>query len=164
MVAEVMSVTARRVRVSAGLMVQVVSMALLGPAPAVAMGILAMVPDALVNRVWRLGALNNMAIFGFIGLIGGVMFELLGGSFGLDRDDTAYALLIPPVSVRLRVESRTRRSDASGPRRPLPPARPARVRASDAPIRADERPDAYGHRPRLGCTTDLQRSRRCCSF
>jgi len=101
MVAEVLAVTARRVRVSAGLMVQVVCMALLGPAPAVAMSILATVPDTLVNRVWRVGALNNMAIFAFLGLFGGLMFELLGTSFGLDRHDTAYALLIPPVSVVL---------------------------------------------------------------
>lgn len=100
-VADVMAVAARHVRVSAGLMVQVVGMALLGPAPAVAMGIVAAVPDALINPVSRLGALNNMAIFGFLGLAGGLMFELLGSAFGLDRYDTAYALLVPPVAIVL---------------------------------------------------------------
>jgi signal transduction histidine kinase len=101
MVADVMSVSARHVRVSPGLMVQVVCMALLGPAPAVAMGILATIPDALVNRIWRLGVLNNMALFGFLGLVGGLVFEQLGAWFGLDRHDTAYAVLIPPVGVLL---------------------------------------------------------------
>jgi signal transduction histidine kinase len=100
-VADVMAVAARHVRVSAGLMVQVVGMALLGPAPAVAMGIVAAVPDALINRIWRLRALNNMAIFGFLGLAGGLMFELLGSAFGLDRHDTAYALLVPPIALLL---------------------------------------------------------------
>jgi signal transduction histidine kinase len=100
-VADVMAVAARHVRVSAGLMVQVVGMALLGPAPAVAMGIVAAIPDALINRIWRLGALNNMAIFGFLGLVGGLMFEVLGDAFGLDRRDTAYALLVPPVGLLL---------------------------------------------------------------
>ena len=101
MVADMMSVRARKIRMSAALMVQVVVMALLGPAPAAAMGIVAVIPDALVNRVWRLGALNNMVLFGFLGLVGGVMFDVLGESFGLDRSDTAYALLVPPVSVVL---------------------------------------------------------------
>ena len=100
-VADVMAVAVRHVRVSAGLMVQVVGMALLGPAPAVAMGMVAAVPDALINRIWRLGALNNMAIFGFLGLVGGLMFEFLGSAFGLDRHDTAYALLVPPVGLLL---------------------------------------------------------------
>jgi signal transduction histidine kinase len=101
MVADVMAVAARRVRVSAGLMVQVVAMALLGPAPAAAMGIVSLVPDTLVNRVWPLGALNNMAIFGFLGLLGGLLFEVLGASVGLDPRDTAYALLVLPISVLL---------------------------------------------------------------
>jgi signal transduction histidine kinase len=101
MVADVLAVTARRVRVSAGLMVQVVAMALLGPAPAAAMGILATIPDTLVNRVWPLAALNNMAIFGLLGLVGGVLFEVLGAAFGLDSQDTAYAVLVLPISVML---------------------------------------------------------------
>ena len=46
-VADVLAVTARRIRVSAGLMVQVVAMALLGPAPPAAIGIVAAIPTPL---------------------------------------------------------------------------------------------------------------------
>ena len=45
--ADVLPVTARRIRVSAGLMVQVVAMALLGPAPAVGIGVVAASPESL---------------------------------------------------------------------------------------------------------------------
>jgi two-component system, NarL family, sensor kinase len=98
-VADVLAVTARRIRVSAGLMVQVVAMALLGPAPAAAIGIVAAIPDAAINRVRPVSALNNMALFGFLGLVGGLMFDVAGAAVGLDRDDAAYALLVLPISV-----------------------------------------------------------------
>jgi two-component system, NarL family, sensor kinase len=97
MVADVMAVSARRVRISVGLTVQVVSMALLGPAPAAAIGVAAAIADGLVNPVRPMATLNNMAIFGFLGLAGGILFDVLGAWFGLDPRDTAYALLIPPV-------------------------------------------------------------------
>ena len=75
-VADVMAVAARHVRVSAGLMVQVVGMALLGPAPPSRCGDRRRDPGcAHQPRYRRLGALNNMAIFGFLGLVGGLMFE-----------------------------------------------------------------------------------------
>ena len=98
-VADILVVSARRIRVSAGLMVQVVAMALLGPAPAAAIGIVAAIPDAAINRVRPVSALNNMALFGFLGLVGGLMFDVAGAAIGLDRDDGAYALLVLPISV-----------------------------------------------------------------
>jgi signal transduction histidine kinase len=98
-VADVMAVAARRARLSAGLMVQVVAMALLGPAPAAAIGMVAAVPDAAINGVRPLSALNNMALFGFLGLVGGLMFEVVGAAVGLERGDSAYALLVLPISV-----------------------------------------------------------------
>jgi signal transduction histidine kinase len=100
-VADILAVTARRVRVSAGLMVQVVAMALLGPAPAAAIGIVAAIPDAAINRVRPVSALNNMALFGFLGLVGGLMFDVVGAAVGLEPDDAAYALLVLPISVLL---------------------------------------------------------------
>jgi signal transduction histidine kinase len=101
MIADVLSVTARRVRMSAGLMVQVVAMALLGPAPAAAIGVVATIADLLINRGKPLAALNNMAIFGFLGLLGGVLFDVLSASFGLGPRDTAYAVLTAPVYLLL---------------------------------------------------------------
>jgi signal transduction histidine kinase len=76
-------------------------MALLGPAPAAAIGIVAAIPDAAINRVRSVGALNNMAVFGFLGLVGGIAFDFVGGTVGLVPDDGAYALLVLPVSVAL---------------------------------------------------------------
>ena len=100
-VADILAVTVRRIRVSAGLMVQVVAMALLGPAPAAAIGIVAAVPDAAVNRVRPVSALINMALFGFLGLVGGLMFDVVGAAVGLGPADSAYALLVLPISVLL---------------------------------------------------------------
>jgi signal transduction histidine kinase len=100
-VADILAVTVRRIRVSAGLMVQVVAMALLGPAPAAAIGIVAAVPDAAVNRVRPVSALINMALFGFLGLVGGLMFDVIGAAVGLGPADSAYALLVLPISVLL---------------------------------------------------------------
>jgi signal transduction histidine kinase len=98
-VADVMSVRARRVRMSAGLMVQVVAMALLGPAPAAAIGMLAMLVDAAINRLRLVSALGNIAVFGLLGLVGGVLFEVGGAAFGVGPRDAAYALLVVPVNL-----------------------------------------------------------------
>jgi signal transduction histidine kinase len=100
-VADVLSVSARRVRISVGLTVQVASMALLGPAPAAAIGIIAALVDGLVNSVRPLAMLNNMAVFGFLGVAGGVLFDVLGAWFGLEPRDTGYALLVVPAYLVL---------------------------------------------------------------
>jgi signal transduction histidine kinase len=42
-----------------------------------------------------------MATFGFLGLVGGLLFNALGSLTGLEPSDTAYALLIPPGYVVL---------------------------------------------------------------
>ena len=99
--AELASSWARKLRMSAGLMVQTTMMALLGPAPAAAAGVVAMGIDARVNRVGAEGTLLNMVVFGLLGLVGGLLFELAGATLGLDRDDRSYALLVLPVYVLL---------------------------------------------------------------
>jgi signal transduction histidine kinase len=95
--AEAATIGARNVRVSSGLTVQVTIMALLGPAPAVAFAVVALLIEAVVNRVRWAAALANTAIFAWLGLVGGVLFGLLGDAFELDRDDTAYAVLVLPI-------------------------------------------------------------------
>jgi signal transduction histidine kinase len=95
--AEVATIGARRVRVSSGLAVGVPIMALLGPAPAVAIALAALAVESVINRVvWR-SALSNAVIFTWIGLVGATLFRLLGEATGLDRDDTGYAALVLPV-------------------------------------------------------------------
>jgi signal transduction histidine kinase len=95
--AEAATIGARKIRQSSGLTVLVTAMALLGPAPAVAIAIPAMLGETLVNRVRWPEALTNAAMFAWLGLIGGLLFELLGGAFDLDREDTAYAALAVPI-------------------------------------------------------------------
>lgn len=100
-VAETISTWARRLRISSGLMVQVTIMALLGPAPAVVIGMLAMAADGRVNRQRLDITLLNMNLFGLLGLVGGLLLEGLGSAFGLDRQDSTYALLVLPVYLLL---------------------------------------------------------------
>jgi signal transduction histidine kinase len=95
--AEAATIGARNVRVSSGLAVQVPIMALLGPAPAVAIAVTALAFEAVVNRVRWQAALSNAAIFTWVGLVGGALFALLGQATGLGRDDMAYAALVVPV-------------------------------------------------------------------
>jgi len=80
-----------------GLMVQSTTMALLGPAPGLAIGVIAAVAESRVNRVRVPNAVSNILIVAVLGLLGGVLFEWLGDRFGLDRDSASYALLVLPV-------------------------------------------------------------------
>ena len=100
-VADLASVAARSVRLSVGLMVQTTAMALLGPAPAVLIAIVSTLVDARVNRVSLASTMNNLLTFSLLGLVGGVLFEVLGDWLDLDVEDTAYALLALPVYVLL---------------------------------------------------------------
>jgi signal transduction histidine kinase len=101
--AELASTWARKVRLSAGLMVQTTMMALLGPAPAALAGVLAMWIDWRVYRARAPGALLNMVIFGALGLFGGFLFEAAQSGFGLEREDAGYAVLVLPIYVLLMV-------------------------------------------------------------
>jgi signal transduction histidine kinase len=95
--ADAATVSARRVRISPGLMVQVTIMALLGPGPAVAIAIFSTLVETRVNRVSAERALNNLVVFALLGLVGGLLFDLVRSSFGIDRQDTAYALTVLPI-------------------------------------------------------------------
>lgn len=102
--AELSAAWARQVRFSVGLMIQTTMMALLGPAPAAVAGVLAMGVDWRVFRGNADGALLNMVIYGSLGLAGGLAFDAALAS-GLERDDTAYALLVLPVYAALMVSN-----------------------------------------------------------
>lgn len=102
-IADAPVVWTRRLRVSSGTMVQATIMALLGPAPAVAIGLFGTIIDAVVNRVAHLFVVLNLITAAVLGLAGGVLFEVLGERFDLDRNDSAYALLVLPVYTVLIV-------------------------------------------------------------
>jgi signal transduction histidine kinase len=99
--ADVASVAARRIRISAGLMVQTTIMALLGAGPAVAAGMVSTLVESRINRVRALPGLNNLAAFAVLGLVGGVLFDVVRAALGLERADTTYAMLMLPGYVVL---------------------------------------------------------------
>jgi hypothetical protein len=89
--ADAASVTTRRIRMSAGLLVQTTIMALLGPGPAVAAAAVSTLVESRINRVSTVATLNNLVMFSLLGLLGGLMFDLLRDVTSLGREDTAYA-------------------------------------------------------------------------
>ena len=100
-VADMLPVAARRIRLSAGLLVQVVAMAVLGPAPAVLIGVVASIADSIFNRVSLSMTIHNTAMFALLGLVGGIAFEVMRAVLGVDSRDTAYTLLVMPTYVAL---------------------------------------------------------------
>jgi signal transduction histidine kinase len=99
--ADAASVAARRIRLSAGLLVQTTMMALLGPGPAVAAATASTLVEARINRVRRLVTMNNLVVFSVIGLVGGLLFDAVRVWFDVGREDTAYAVLVLPVYIVL---------------------------------------------------------------
>jgi signal transduction histidine kinase len=94
LLADTVLVPARRITVSAGLLVQVMIMALMGPAPAVAVGV---AESAVVDRIKRLSTialLTDVLIFALLGLIGGLLFDEVRGALDLDRRDVGYAVVV----------------------------------------------------------------------
>ena len=100
-IADAATFTARRIRISAGLMVQTTIMALLGAGPAVTAGMASTLVEARINRCDRYTTANNFVVFSVLGLVGGVMFEGLRDALGLERSDVAYAALVMPAYIVL---------------------------------------------------------------
>ena len=100
--ADLAVVRARRLRRSAGLVVQTTIMAVLGPAPAVAISLASIfLIDAVIFRVERIRTVRNLAIVGVLGLGGGLLFEVLSDGLGISTQDPAYAALAFPVYLVL---------------------------------------------------------------
>src|SRR3954453_5421605 len=102
-IADSFVVGARRVRLTAGMTVQMTIAALLGPAPAVALSFVSNVVDSIVNRLSLGNALTNVSMISALGLVAGVLFEAGGALFGLDRDMPGYAALVPPIYLTIFV-------------------------------------------------------------
>jgi signal transduction histidine kinase len=97
-------VWARRLGVTAGLVVQVTIMALLGPAPAVAIAVASiLLIDAALYRVGPVRTVRNLTIFAVLGLVGGLLFEGLRTALGIGTEDPVYAAVVLPVYVFLSV-------------------------------------------------------------
>lgn len=102
--ADVAVVSARRLRVSPGLMVQTTMMALLGPAPAVAIGAFSIfMIDGVIYRVGGVRTLMNVMTSALLGLVGGIVFDVLRRELNLGMADAEYAALVLPVYGMLAV-------------------------------------------------------------
>ena len=102
--ADIAVVWARKLRVSAGLMVQATMMALLGAAPAVAIAALSIfLIDGVIYRVGHVRTMMNVMTFAVLGLVGGILFEILRAEFGIGTEDAEYAALVLPVYVVLAI-------------------------------------------------------------
>jgi signal transduction histidine kinase len=101
LLADTVMVPARRITVSAGLLVQVIIMALMGPAPAVAVGIAETAVGDRIRRLPTSALLADVLIFALLGLIGGLLFDALRAGLGIERQDVAYAVLVAIVYALL---------------------------------------------------------------
>lgn len=104
MLADVAVVWARKLRVSPGLMVQTTMMALLGPAPAAAIGVLSIfLVDGVIYRLGVVPTAMNRMTVALLGLVGGILFQILRTAVDLGMTDAVYAGLVLPVYMLLAV-------------------------------------------------------------
>jgi two-component system, NarL family, sensor kinase len=116
-VAHLLKLDTRTVRISSTLTVLVVIMALFGPAPAVLGGCLSMLVDRAIHRTpaarW---VLANLATFATLGIVGGLWFELVDDWLDHDHGGLLFAgivavsmlaltalnllLIVVPLSIR----------------------------------------------------------------
>jgi putative nucleotidyltransferase with HDIG domain len=92
---EILTVEMRGIRMSGSFLAIVLAMALLGPAPAVAIGVACELLDAAVFRRGPARALVNIAIFAVFPLLGGLMVNAVTGGRPPAHDDAAlFAVLV----------------------------------------------------------------------
>jgi putative nucleotidyltransferase with HDIG domain len=72
---DLLPLATNRARISGSFLGIVLAMALLGPAPAVAIGLLCTVVDALHARTRGVSLLGNLAVYAFFPLVGGLMLQ-----------------------------------------------------------------------------------------
>ena len=99
LVAERLEFEVRGQHLSASLVVLVLTMSLLGPAPAVAFGILVTIPNSVGRRIPPSGWLNNLFTFATFPLIGGLIVRGLVG----DIHDPSTQQLVESVTFALVV-------------------------------------------------------------
>src|SRR5687768_12766235 len=81
-------------RISGSFLAIVLAMALLGPAPAVTIGILSVVVDQLRARNPVPRFITNLATYATFPLIGGLLLQGAADALDLQEDDLGFALLI----------------------------------------------------------------------
>ena len=96
-----LTLDAKRFRISGSFLGLVLAMALLGPAPAVAMGIACSVSDALRSRARGAYLLNNVATYATFPLIGGLLMEWFRANGA--TPDGGYAVAVFAVFIAINV-------------------------------------------------------------
>jgi putative nucleotidyltransferase with HDIG domain len=81
-------------RISGSFLALVLAMALLGPAPAVAIGVATVLVDQLRARNPLPRLITNLATYAVFPLIGGLLIEAVAAAFHLAEDDLGFFLLV----------------------------------------------------------------------
>jgi putative nucleotidyltransferase with HDIG domain len=91
---EALTINVRGVRMSGSFLALVLAMALLGPAPAAAIGVTSVIFDWIATRggLWRL--LSNVSIYATFPVVGGLLMEAFAGESGPAHDALGYAALV----------------------------------------------------------------------
>jgi putative nucleotidyltransferase with HDIG domain len=101
---EVMNVEVRGLRLSGSFLSIVLAMALLGPAPAVALGVASVIVDSALTRRSIDRTLVNLATFATYSLVGGLAIVWLAGDFDPVHDDAlAFAAVVFAVFMASNV-------------------------------------------------------------
>jgi putative nucleotidyltransferase with HDIG domain len=79
-ISDSLAVPMRGIRISGDFPAIVLAMALLGPAPAAAVGLATAVVDAIVSRPKLEHVMSNLAMYGACPMVGGLTFRLIDGS------------------------------------------------------------------------------------
>ncbi|MGH2969591.1 MAG: HD-GYP domain-containing protein, partial [Solirubrobacteraceae bacterium] len=92
-----MTLEAKRFRISGSFLGLVLAMALLGPAPAAAMGAVCSLSDAARSRARGIYLLNNVVTYATFPLVGGIVLDLVRGSGA--TPEGGYALAVFGVFI-----------------------------------------------------------------
>lgn len=96
-VSELFRLRTKRFFISASFLAIVLGMTLMGPAPAVLIGISVMLVNVATRRTgWR-ATLNNLSTYAVFPLVGGAVFEALDGPMLHNTDKAGYVALIVAV-------------------------------------------------------------------
>jgi putative nucleotidyltransferase with HDIG domain len=92
---EALTIEVRGVRMSGSFLALVLAMALLGPAPAAAIGMGSVLVDAIVTRRSALRAIGNLAIYATFPVVGALLVDLIAGDVApSEADALGFAALV----------------------------------------------------------------------
>ncbi len=93
-VSDLLAIRHKVQRISGSFLALVLAMALLGPAPAAAIGVISVLVDQLRSRNPLPRFITNVATYAAFPLVGGLLIQWAADGFGLEEDDLTFSLLI----------------------------------------------------------------------